>query len=260
MRSNPFRSLELRLVALAAMLFTNAALAQPFAVEAQHLRLLDRGVLHTGPGDTVLRVRLDAGRERLWVLDVGRVHVIDLVKNRRIRTVVLPGWMFSAHEDLCLPDLQIDERGAAFVSDNTQPRLWRIDPADFSVYERTVTLDSHRNLDSGFSALAIGEGGVVFAAMAAPGLLWRIDTGTFRAENVPLATRLFGVCALEAARGARPREFTLDALSVRDRYTVSRVTLARGSGIAAVARAPARSTRPYDSVNAFDQLSWGEKR
>jgi hypothetical protein len=56
---------------------------------------------------------------------------------------------------------------------------------------------------TGFSALTIGEDGVMFAAMAAPGLLWRVDTDVFRAGNVPVASRLFGVCALETARGAR---------------------------------------------------------
>ena len=188
-------------------------------------RSLDRGLLHTSAGNTVLRVRLDARRERLWVLDVGRVHVIDLVTNRRLRTIELANWMFSAHEDLCLPDLAIDGHGAAFVSDNMQPKLWRIDPADFAVYERTVRRDAFRNLDAGFSALAIGEGGVLFAATATPGLLWRIDTDLFRASIVPLASRIPGVCALEAARGARSRELTLHALQVRDRHTVSRVTL-----------------------------------
>lgn len=210
--------------------------------EAARGQLIDRGFVHTSPGNTVLRVRVDARRERLWVLDVGRVHVIDLVTNRRIRTVELPNWMLSTHEDMCLPDLAIDEHGAAFVSDNMQPKLWRIDPADFSIYERTVRRDAFRDLDAGFTALAIGEGGVMFAAMAAPGLLWRIDTDVFRAENVPLASRLFGVCALEAARGARSRDFTLYALQVRDRYTVSRVTLARGWNAAAVLPMPKGST------------------
>ena len=200
--------------------------------------LVDRGWVHTSPGNTVLRVRLDVRRDRLWVLDVGRVHVIDLVTNQRIRTVVLPKWMFSAHEDLCLPDLALDEHGAAFVSDNAQPKLWRIDPDDFNVYERTVRLDSHGNLDSGFSALVIGEGGVMFAAMAAPGLLWRVDTDLFRAENIPLDARLFGVCALETARVARSRDFTLYALSVRDRYDVRRVTLVPRARAAMVTAVP----------------------
>jgi hypothetical protein len=211
-------------------------------------RLLDRGILHADPGNTVLRVRVDARRDRLWVLDIGRVHVIDLATNRRIRTVALPNWMFSAHADMCLPDLALDEHGAAFVSDNMQPKLWRIDPADFSIRERVVSRDAFRDLDVGFTALAIGEGGVMFAAMAAPGLLWRRDTGVFRAEHVPLASRLLGVCGLEAARAARSRGFTLYALQVRDRFTVSRVTMARGSNVAAVVPLPTASTLPRSGL------------
>ncbi|HEX2829068.1 MAG TPA: hypothetical protein VHP37_22150 [Burkholderiales bacterium] len=225
-------------VALLVSAWIEAAYAQSVAPEPRHL--LDRRLLQADPDDGVLRVRLDARRARLWVLDVGRVHVIDLVTNRRIRTVELPNWMFSTHEDMCLPDLAIDEDGAAFVSDNMQPKLWRIAPADFSIRERVVSRDAYRELDAGFTALAIGEGGVMFAAMSAPGLLWRIDTDLFRAENVPLATRIPGVCGLEVARGARSRDITLYALGGRDRHTVSRITLARG-GTAAVT--PIRQTR-----------------
>lgn len=210
--------------------------------------LLDRGSVHAGGGNTVLRVRLDVRRDRLWVLDVGRVHVVDLVTNRRIRTIALPNWMFSAHEDLCLPDLQLDEHGAAFVSDNVQPKLWRIDPQDFSVYERTVRLNAFRNVDAGFSALAIGEGGVMYAGMAAPGLLWRVDTDLFRAENVPLVSRIFGVCAIETGRVARAREFTLFALSVRDRNEVHRVTLMPGWTAATVTALPTASTTSRSSL------------
>ena len=270
--------------ALVMSAWINAAVAQPFTLASQHLRdaevaplpavlhprtgrmlvgvrgdvrrmeqtatggLIDRGSVHTAPGSTVLRVRLDVRRDRLWVLDIGRVHVVDLATSRRIRTIALRNWMFSAHEDLCLPDLQLDEHGAAFVSDNVQAKLWRIDGEDFSIYERSVKLDSHANIDSGFSALTIGEGGVMFAAMAAPGLLWRIDTDVYRAENVPLSARIFGACALETARTARSREFTLFALSVRDRYEVRRVTLVRGSTAAAVTTLPTGSTTARSSL------------
>ena len=272
---------------LLSIAWVDVALAQPFTPESQALResqvtpvptvfqprtgrllvgvrgdvrameqtpggMRDRGWVHTGPGNTVLRVRLDVRRDRLWVLDIGRVHVVDLVTNRRIRTVALPNWMFSAHEDLCLPDLALDAHGAAFVSSNVQPGLWRIDPDNFRVYERAVSLDAYRDLDTGFSALSIGEGGVMFAAMAAPGLLWRVDTDVFRAENIPLEKRLFGVCALENGRVARSRDFTLYALSVRDRYDVHRVTLAPRRTAAAVMPVPLGSAASRASLLASD--------
>jgi hypothetical protein len=70
----------------------------------------------------------------------------------------------------------------------------------------------------------------------------------FRAEHVPLASRLLGVCGLEAARAARSRGFTLYALQVRDRFTVSRVTMARGSNVAAVVPLPTASTLPRSGL------------
>ena len=205
--------------------------------------LLDRGTVDVGSKSTVLRLRIDVPRDRLWVLDVGHVHVVDLATNRRIRSIALPNWTYSTHEDLCLPDLQLDEQGAALVSDNVQPKLWRIDPRDFSTIERNVKLDAHRNLDVGFSALAVGERGVIYAAMAAPGLLWRVDSDLSRAENIPLTSRVFGVCALETRSRAGSGAVTLYALSVRDRNEVHRVTVTPGYAAATVTLLP-RASKP----------------
>src|SRR3954469_22045938 len=90
--------------------------------ESANGQLLDRGRVHTGATGSILRVRLDARRERLWILEVGAVNVIDLATNRRIARITLPNWIFSGQGDNCRPDLQIDEHGAALVSDNMQPK------------------------------------------------------------------------------------------------------------------------------------------
>jgi hypothetical protein len=184
---------------------------------------------------TVLRLRVDSQRERLWVLSIGSVHVFDLAKNQLIRSIALPNWFHTDDGTNCLPDLQLDQQGSAFVSDNVQPKLWRIDGNDLSVFERTVTLDSHRGVDAGFSALVIGEAGVIFGAMAAPGSLWRIDTGTFRAENIALSTPIHGACGLEALNAADARGFTLFVLSAGGaRFNVGRIDVRRGSRVAQV--------------------------
>ena len=90
----------------------------------------DAGRLTIGDS-TVLRLRVDSRRERLWILKIGGVHVFDLAKNRLIRSIALPNWYHTDDGSNCLPDLQLDQHGAAFVSDNVQPKLWRIDAEDF---------------------------------------------------------------------------------------------------------------------------------
>lgn len=191
--------------------------------------------LHRSHGNSILRVRLDAPRQRLWILDIGNVHVFDLAKNRLIRSIALPNWFYTGHGANCLPDLQLDPHGAAFVSDNIQPKLWRIDADNYSVYERSVGLDSQRGVDVGFSALAIGEGGVMFAAMAAPGTLWRVDTDSFRAERIQLSAPIQGACALETQRAAGARDFTLVVLAAgRASFDVRRIDMRPGSSEARV--------------------------
>jgi hypothetical protein len=199
----------------------------------------DAARLRTSAGsNSILRLRVDSQRGRLWVLGVGRVHVFDLATNRLVRSIALPDWLDTDDGANCLPDLQLDSSGAAFVSDNVQQKLWRIDSHDFSLRVRSVALDSQRGVDAGFSALAMGEGGVLFAAMAAPGSLWRIDTATFRAENVPLSAPIHGACALEMLNATDSRGITLFVLSAgRASFDVGRIDIVPGCRVAQVERA-----------------------
>lgn len=191
--------------------------------------------LYRSHDNSILRVRLDAPRQRLWILDIGNVHVFDLAKNRLIRSIALANWYYAGHGANCLPDLQLDPHGAAFVTDTIQPKLWRVDAENFSVRERSVSLDSQRNVDVGFSALAIGKGGVMFAAMAAPGTLWRVDTDSSRAERIPLSVPIHGACAIETQRAAGSRDFTLVVLAAgRASFDVRRIDMRPGSSEARV--------------------------
>ena len=204
------------------------------------------------PGNAILRIRLDARRERLWILDVGNVHVYDLARNRLVRSIALPNWFYADDGSNCLPDLQLDRHGAAFVSDNIQPKLWRIDADRFSVQERSVRLDSQRSVDAGFSALAISEGGVMFAAMAAPGSLWRIDTGSFRAEKIQLSAPIHGACAMETLGGVRSRELVVFVLaSGRARLDVRRIDMKPGSNQAYIG-----TVAPGSVVAPASLLAW----
>jgi hypothetical protein len=198
-------------------------------------RPLQRHDVYSNPHGTILRIRLDPVRERLWILDVGAVHVFDLARKRLVRSVRLVNWSYIGYGFNCLPDLQLDSSGAAFVSDNSQPRLWRIDSDSFSVREHTVGFDSMPALDSGFSALAMTEGGVMFGAMAASGLLWRIDTASFRAERIPLSTPVRGACGIEALNAAQSRDSTLFVLSALPAaFEIQRIAIPRNAGGAAI--------------------------
>lgn len=204
-------------------------------VQAQDGTPRDAGRLHQSRDNTILRLRIDAARQRLWILDIGNVHVFDLAANRLIRTIALPNWFYSGHATNCLPDLQVDRRGAAFVSDNVQPKLWRIDADSLSVHEREVTIDSQRSLDIGFSALSMSDSGVMFAAMAASGSLWRIDMDSYRATKIALSAPVHGACALETRGPVRPREFTVFVLAAeRAKFDLKRIDMRPGSSEARV--------------------------
>ena len=70
----------------------------------------------------------------------------------------------------------------------------------------------------------------MFAAMAAPGSLWRIDTDTFRAEKIGLSAPIHGACALEMLNNAGGRELTLFVLTTgRARFDVGRIDMLPGS-------------------------------
>ena len=215
-------------------------------------RVLDDGRIRGSEQSTILRVRVDSARERLWILDLAGVHVFDLAAERRIASVKLPNWFYAGHGTSCLPDLQLDRTGAAFIADNAQPKLWRIDGGNFSVRERSVSLDSHRSLDVGFSALAITEDGEMFAAMAAPGLLWRIDAASSRATNVPLTAPIHGACAIETLAPARSRDFALFVLTAaRESFNVRRISMVAAA--TAVVETMPIGTFPVPAA----MLSWG---
>jgi hypothetical protein len=189
-------------------------------------KALDVQHVQGSPGSTILRLRVDAQRERLWVLEVGAVHVIDLVARERIARIELTNWMYTADATNCLPDLQLDPGGSAIVTDNVQPKLWRIDPDHFSFREYRPTFDTQDTIDAGFTALNVREDGSIVAAMAAPGSLWRIDRALSRAVQIPLNVRIHGACAFENA--VAPDNATIFvAAAARGRLDVYRIDLPR---------------------------------
>ena len=132
----------------------------------------------------VLRMRPDAERNRLWVLDHEAVSVYDNVSGRLLGRAALPDWVFVHRQYTCTPDLVVDASGTAFVSSNVIPVLWRIDGVRFEVTRLELALDADRDKDFGFSSLSFASDGTLVAASALAGSLWRIDVGTSAAEKL----------------------------------------------------------------------------
>jgi hypothetical protein len=63
-----------------------------------------------------IRLKIDAARDRLWLLDTGDIHVYQLETNQFIKKIRLPGLNDPLNN--CLPDLALDATGSAIISSN----------------------------------------------------------------------------------------------------------------------------------------------
>lgn len=154
----------------------------------------------------VLRIRPDAERNRLWLLDQGAVTLYHSRSGKLLQRIVLPGWTFAGKPFGCPPDLALDASGAVFVTSDVLPVLWRIDPVQFEVTVLEVALDADQDKDMGFTSLAFAADETLIAANAIHGTLWRINLRALTAEKVASSAPVRGVCEpralLETAREA----------------------------------------------------------
>ena len=72
-----------------------------------------------------LRAVHDAARNRIWLLEADGVYLQEGARKTRFE---LPGWVYLSDAYACSPDLVLDAQGAAVVTSNVVPILWRIDP------------------------------------------------------------------------------------------------------------------------------------
>jgi hypothetical protein len=142
----------------------------------------------------LLRIRADAERNRLWLLERDAVSLYHNRSGKLLQRIVLPGWTFVGKQFGCPPDLALDPSGAVFVTSNVLPVLWRIDPHQFEVTLLDVALDADQEKDAGFTSLAFAADGTLFAANAIHGTLWRIDVRASTAEKVARSTTVREVC------------------------------------------------------------------
>jgi len=174
-------------------------------VVAASLSLLAANALAAEP----LRTIHDASRNRVWVLESDALYLHQGAQKQRYE---LPGWIYASEPYACSPDVAVDAQGAAVVSSNVVPVLWRVEPAKGQVTRHELALDADSDKDVGFSGLAyVPEQGVFFAVSATYGSLWRIDTLLRRAQKIPVSTPLRDACGLAIDRSKIRRTVVLCA-------------------------------------------------
>jgi hypothetical protein len=82
----------------------------------------------------------------------------------------LPNWFLAPFDLACMPDMALDRSGAAFISSNAQPAIWRIDADSFELSEHQIVLQGKAQWDVGFGALAFAPDGTLHAADVHGGL------------------------------------------------------------------------------------------
>ena len=178
-----------------------------------------------------LRVKVDAARNRLWVLGLEHVYVYDITGKQLIRRVVLPNRSVAGF--VCSPDMALDRSGSAFISSNVESRLWKIDAEDFSIKQHEIRLHAGEGRDIGFGALTFAADGTLFALTAYASSLWRIDIANSSANEVELSERVLNACTLntprETVQGAQQHAVVLCAAAENDsRRIVISPDLTRG--------------------------------
>ena len=160
----------------------------------------DGSVRREGPPEVGLEVvRVDLAHNRRWVLREHALSVYDHLNGRRLRHIILPDWVVAAPMDACAPDLVLDASGAALVSSNVLPVLWRIDPQRFQITRIGLALDADTDKDFGFAGLSFDGDGILIAAASTFASVWRIDIRAASATKIgsfPASTRACHPAAL----------------------------------------------------------------
>lgn len=188
---------------------------------------------------SALRAKTDLARGQRWELRWGTVAVYDVATERLVRTIELPGAILASPAGSCTPDLVLARSGAAWISSNAAPVLWRISPERFEVERFELSVDDARQRDIGFSALALGPGErQMYAASAATGTLWRVELAGAKAAPVELTEPIQGACGLRLASGQGSGSNPVLAVTVGSAKGAQVVKLAGGGthGVVRTAR------------------------
>jgi hypothetical protein len=154
-----------------------------------------------------LRTVHDASRDRVWVLERDAVYLHEGAQRTRFE---LPGWTYLAEAYSCSPDVAVDAQGAAVVTSNVVPVVWRVEPAKAQVTRHELVLDADTGKDVGFTGLAYApDQAAFFAVSAIYGTLWRIDPLLRRAQKIPVSVPLVDACGLALERTRTRRTVAL---------------------------------------------------
>jgi hypothetical protein len=132
----------------------------------------------------VLRMRTDAAHNRLWVLTIENVHVYDTATRMLLRRVRLPEWSVADFDYALPPDIALDHRGTAFISNNVEPRLLEVDPSTFQTKEHQLRLTSRKQWETGFGSLQFARDGTLLAVSTTGGAVFRIDLRNGNAQEI----------------------------------------------------------------------------
>lgn len=143
-----------------------------------------------------MRYQADSARHRVWVLTPDGASVHEAASPDSV-DIALPGWQWVGAPYACLPALALAPDGAALVTSNIVPTVWRIDAVTLAVTVHQLRLDADTNKDIGFSALVYSaRHAAYFAVSDVHGSLWRIDAQLKNARKMKLTTALPKACTL----------------------------------------------------------------
>jgi hypothetical protein len=143
-----------------------------------------------------MRYQADTARHRVWALTAEGASVHEAASPEGV-DIALPGWQWVGAPYACPPALALAADGAALVTSNIIPVVWRIDPVTLAVTVHRLALDADTNKDVGFSAIVYSpRHAAYFAISDVHGSLWRIDARLESARKIRLTTALPKACSL----------------------------------------------------------------
>ena len=187
----------------------------------------------------LMRYQADSARHRVWALTPDGASVHEAASPDSV-DIALPGWQWVGAPYACLPALALAPDGAALVTSNIVPVVWRIDPVTLAVTVNQLKLDADTDKDVGFSALVYSPRHAAYFAMSdVHGSLWRIDAQLKNARKMKLTTALPKACALVAdARSNSGGATASDPLCLRGVRRSWTIQVARDLHAADVRSAP----------------------
>ena len=180
------------------------------------------------------RQRVDAARERVWVVNQEGVFLEDRRTGKKT-TFELPGWQWIDRPYACMPDLALGPRGEVVITSNIVSTLWRIDPETLAVSVHPVTRDADTEKDVGYSGIVYSaQARAYFGVSDVHGSLWRIDPSFVSGQKVKVSIPLANACSLELQEPVVPISGTDVALCVRSPEGGRRIIVAADQRSASV--------------------------